>query len=201
MYEVCNLSYAQTTDVTAVYVKKHEAVFADVYQDMWNQMAFIKDEQARVNAVNGYMVSFTKAIGMQELGAVTMDDSKADVEVSQFARPMGGSTKSTEMPTPAAPKPTYNGGGSNGGYGGEKKPYVPSGKPLEGDASDKQISTLEKFANGKNTEIKTIIFGQLAKWGKADISELTKQEASELINKAFAKVDEQKAKKAQQSDD
>lgn len=192
------MSYAQTTDVTAVYVKKHEAIFADVYQDMWNQMAFIKDEQARVNAVNGYMVSFTKAIGMQELGAVTMDDANVDAEVTQFARPMvNTSSKNTEMPTQSAPKQSYSGGGS-----GEKKPYVANpNKPLEGDASDKQISTLEKFVNGKNTEVKTIVFSTLAKLGKAEISELSKQEASELINKVFAKIDAQKAAKNQENEE
>ncbi len=192
------MSYNQQTEVTPVYWTKYASIYGDAYLNMWNQLACIKDENARASAVNGYMISFARAMGMQELGTATMDDSNADAPVTSFVKSVVGKTAPADTGMTNMPAPPKAPSGSYGGQpNAEKKPYVSNGQPLQGSASEKQLSTLERFRDGKNTEVKSVLFSELGKLGRADVSELSKQEASVLIDKCFKIVNDQKAAKGE----
>lgn len=186
------MSYNQNIEVTPVHWKKFAAIYGDAWLNMWNQLATVKNEEARVSAVNGFMMTFTRAVGMSEVGAATMDESKVDEDVVGFIKP-GVQSVAKSAPVDTGLNPSRAPPAT--GFGGEKKPYVSNGQPLQGDASEKQIATLERFATGKNREIKALLASRLGELDKADLSELTKDEASKLIDICFKKVNEQKAAK------
>lgn len=176
----------KNVEVTPLFRTQYRDLFAKEYEAMWNQLAFVTDEVARVRAVNSYMVSFTQALGMGELGAVSFDESLADQSA--------GFTTFVKTVTPAPSsgsdsKPAYN-GGQQGGYnrsqGGYSKPAF-SGNSTDG-PSEKQLSTLNSFYSRKgNEEYRAMIDQFMMDFGKNSFEELTRKEISDIIGACFAK--------------
>lgn len=172
--------------VTPVYVKEYIEKYVDVYTQVYNSLGEIKEVPARVSATNGFMMSFTQAIGMDKLGAVSFDESLVGTTDGFKTFATFEKSVATAVPTSASKQTNFT--PQAPAQDGGKTPYRSNGKPLEGDATEKQIATLEKFLNGKGDDLKKIVYGYLAKIEKASVDELSKQEASDLIDACFAKI-------------
>lgn len=172
-------------NVKPVYWKQHADVFSDAYQYMWNQMAFIKDDAARVSATNCYMVSVTRALGMDVYGAVSLDEKdvveSVESVMKQFAQVStdSGTAQGGLVPPARSQAPAQAQAPQKQQYGGQKQS---GGRGM----SPKQWETLTKFANSKNEAMKGTVYSFLANMGVADITELPAGEAYKLLQACFA---------------
>lgn len=184
-------------EVAPMFWSDHAGIFSNVYEHVWNSLAFIKDEQARVRAVNCYMVSFTEAIGMGMIGAVSMDEKLVKMDgFSSFAKVKSNPVPTTQTPVSNTPAGQKSLDGQPVTQDAVRKPYVSNGKPLEGGISEKQLSSLRKFSSGKgNEDLKAIVFGMMAQFGKKDLEDLDKEEASQMLDKCFAVINTKKQAK------
>jgi hypothetical protein len=169
------MSYADNYNLTKVYWKNYVDKYMEVYKHVYNQMKEIyEDEQALASAVATTMIAFTKAAGMDMAGIVTWDETavESEPEFRTFAehKSSGGFQKSGGEQKPS------------GGF--QKRPYN-GPTELKGPASEKQVNIIHEFLTSNDAKVQKVVVEALEKIGVAAPEELSKQDASNIIQAGY----------------
>jgi hypothetical protein len=180
--------YADSFDLTKVYWEKYLDIYLEVYRKVAENMnGLFDDEVAKAAAINTAMIAFTKAAGMDMTGVVSWDESLAG-ETPDFVSfaspkkavaPTGGSFVKTNVSSASANSAPV---ADAGGY--QKKTYD-GPKQLTGPVSEKQVQIINGFLNGNNEKVRAVAEETLADLNVASPEEMSKQDASVLIDKCF----------------
>lgn len=179
--------YVSDYTVSKVFWKNYIEKYTDVYNEVYNQMKEkYSDEQALQSSVATVMIAFTKAAGMDIPGVVTWDESEAvsDVDFKTFAdlKVKPDVAKQAQASAPAS-------GGQKTFYGnksdGQKKPYTGPTDGLKGKASAPQINKINEFLNSNNAAVSDTAVDMLRELDVASPEELSKQDASNIIQACF----------------
>jgi hypothetical protein len=180
--------YADNFDLTRVYWEKYLDIYLEVYRKVSESMnGLFDDEVAKAAAINTAMIAFTKAAGMDMTGVVSWDESLAG-ETPDFVSfaapkkataPSGGSFVKTGV---VSGQSTTTATPATGGY--QKKAYD-GPKQLSGPISEKQVQIITKFLNGNDDKVRAVAEETLADLNVASPEEMSKQDASTLIDTCF----------------
>lgn len=183
--------YVSDYTVSKVFWKNYIGKYMSVYDDVYNQMKAKYDEESALQAaVATVMIAFTKAAGMDIPGVVTWDESEAvsDDDFKTFAD-LKVKTETAKQ-NYSAPATQSSGGqktfyGNRGGQDGQKKPYTGPTDGLKGKASAAQINKINEFLNSNNAAISDKATEMLGELDIASPEELSKQDASNIIQACF----------------
>ena len=181
--------YVNDYTVSKVFWKNYIEKYTSVYDEVYNQMKEkYSDEGALQASVATVMIAFTKAAGMDIPGVVTWDESEAvsDVDFKTFAdlKVKTEAAKQTSAPVNSGgQKPYY--GNKTGGQDGQKKPYTGPTDGLKGKASAPQINKINEFLNSNNSAVSDVAVDMLRELDVASPEELSKQDASNIIQACF----------------
>jgi hypothetical protein len=170
------MTYSDNYNITKVYWKNYVNKYMDVYEAFYNKMKDIyEDEAALAAAVHTAMIAFSKGSGMDMAGVISWDETLAtadDAKFETFAEP-----KARTGGYSPGPQKTFG-----GGY--QKKPYD-GPTELKGPASEKQVNKIHEFLTDQDIKVQKTVSDGLAALNVADPEELTKQDASNLIQAGF----------------
>jgi len=172
------MSYVESYTLTKVYWKSYMDKYFEVYEHVYNKMKELYSKEDSLSAaVATTMIAFSKAAGMDMAGIITWDETmvegtpefKTFVEQKAFKQ-----AASTQAPVSGYQKPT----------GFQKQPYN-GPTELKGPASEKQVSKIHEFLNDKDANVQKVVAEALAELNVAAPEELSKQDASNIIQAGF----------------
>jgi hypothetical protein len=187
------MAYPEDYEITKVQWKKYLGILDDAYETIWNQMKdrYKKDEAALQAACATVFIPFINAANGNLPGIVTWDDkdSHENAEFKVFA-----TLKPRENKSGGYSKPS--GGYNKPSGGGNYKKNYNNDKPLEGEATQKQLDWVNKFLNDKqNAKVQKIAVDMLAEADVASAEELSRQQASDIMQACFDELNKTKGKK------
>jgi hypothetical protein len=177
------MAYVDNYTLTTVYWKNYADKYMEAYNHFFNEMKDrYEDEQALAAAVATAMIAFSKASGMDMAGVVTWDENLAEnpTDFTTFAKVKVVGTQSSSSGG-YAPKGGYQKPGSSGGFG---KPYT-GPTELKGPASEKQVNKIHEFLNDQDAKVQKAVTEALAALDAASPEELSKQDASNVLQAGF----------------
>jgi hypothetical protein len=172
------MAYVDNYTLTTVYWKNYADKYMEAYNHFFNEMKDkYENEEALAAAVATAMIAFSKASGMDMAGVVTWDENAAG-ETPEFTTFAKVKTVSSQPVGSQTSKPGFQ---KAGGFG---KPYT-GPTELKGPASEKQVNKIHEFLNDSDAKVQRAVTEALAALDVASPEELSKQDASNVLQAGF----------------